>query len=263
MSGFDIDTGNAAGSGQGNRSRDQCHPCSRLGGGVSRNAGALGFAFQESYVYTGKAMSVGASLRQAGDSYATIGAVSAVSQPRRDVNVFAAMPLKGASSLALQESYSRGLDQPAQRRTSLVGSIRLGHFTNLAVTATRLADVSRVGYEVSAGVTVSLGGRTTAAVSALRDGQGTHAALDLQRPLPVGSGAGYQLRTEGGAQDSMSGVVQYQGPYGRYEFRREMIGEARHSAVGIAGALVGIGGNLYATRPVRNSPSSASAWPGW
>ncbi len=224
-----------------------------LAAGMSRDRGALGLAAQGAYAYTGKAVSVGASLRQAGDAYATIGGASADSQPRRQLDIFAALPMKGAASLAVQQSYSRGLDRPAQRRTSLVGSFRIGQFTNVVATAAHFAEIARDGYELSAGMTISLGARTTATVSTLRDAQGTHAALDLQRPLPVGNGAGYQLRTEGGVQDTMSGVVQYQGTYGRYEFRREALGAARHSAVSVSGALVGIGGSLYATRPVRNS----------
>jgi outer membrane usher protein len=50
-----------------------------------------------------------------------------------------------------------------------------------------------------------------------------------------------------------SGVLQYQGQYGRYELRSEQVGTSQQSVVSAAGALVGIGGNVFATRPVRNS----------
>jgi outer membrane usher protein len=76
----------------------------------------------------------------------------------------------------------------------------------------------------------------------------------MQQPLPVGTGFGYQLHGEAsGMRNASSAMLQYQGAYGRYEVRREMVGTDGHTNVSIAGALVGIGGGLYATRPVRNS----------
>ena len=112
---------------------------------------------------------------------------------------------------------------------------------------------SRIGTEVSVGMTISFGGRAVASTSAVRGPDGTRAAVDMQQPLPVGTGFGYQLHGETGMRNSSSGVLQYQGSYGRYEVRREMTGGAGHTNVSVAGALVGIGGGLYATRPVRNS----------
>jgi outer membrane usher protein len=50
-----------------------------------------------------------------------------------------------------------------------------------------------------------------------------------------------------------SGVLQYQSRYGRYEMRREKVGNTERSTLSVAGALVGIGGGVYATRPVRGS----------
>jgi outer membrane usher protein len=87
----------------------------------------------------------------------------------------------------------------------------------------------------------------------VRGPEGTHAALDLQRSLPVGTGYGYQLHGESGLRNASSGVLQYQGPYGRYEVRQEVSNGMSRPNVSVAGALVGIGGGVYATRPVRNS----------
>jgi outer membrane usher protein len=192
-------------------------------------------------------------LRRAANTYATIGAGSADTQPRRQVDAFAAFPMKSGSSLSAQYSYRQGLATGAQRRASLLGTVRLGRTMDMVTTASRVTEVRRTGYEVSSGVTVNLGGRLAASVSGVRDAQGNHAVLDVQRPLPVGTGVGYQLHTESGAQDSTSGVLQYQGEYGRYELRSEMVGTSQQSVVSAAGALVGIGGSVFATRPVRNS----------
>jgi outer membrane usher protein len=72
----------------------------------------------------------------------------------------------------------------------------------------------------------------------------------------VNSGLGYQLRSEtttAGTPSTLSGVLQYQARYGRYEVRREMVGTTARSNVTIAGGVVAIGGGVYATRPVRGS----------
>jgi outer membrane usher protein len=81
----------------------------------------------------------------------------------------------------------------------------------------------------------------------------TQAAVDVQRPLPVGTGFGYQFRAEGGDHRVVSGMAQYQGDYGRYEVRRNAIGSTTTTSVNVAGGLVAIGGGIHATRPVRNS----------
>jgi outer membrane usher protein len=124
---------------------------------------------------------------------------------------------------------------------------------DLTASVTRLMGSVRAGTEVSVGVTVSFGGRAVASTSAVRNQEGTRAAFDIQQPLPVGTGFGYQIHGETGMRNASSGALQYQGAYGRYEVRREMTGTDGHTNVSIAGALVGIGGGLYATRPVRNS----------
>jgi outer membrane usher protein len=51
----------------------------------------------------------------------------------------------------------------------------------------------------------------------------------------------------------VSAMAQLQGRYGRYEVRREVTGGADTIRLHAAGAVVGIGGGIFATRPVRNS----------
>lgn len=46
---------------------------------------------------------------------------------------------------------------------------------------------------------------------------------------------------------------EYQSRYGRYEVRRERLGEADHTTVSLTGGLVAIGGGLYASRAVQSS----------
>jgi outer membrane usher protein len=222
-------------------------------GSVSRGDRQTGLAMQASYSYAGRAGSLGGSLREATPAYRVIGSSVSEVRPLRELNVFASVPLARGASMSIQHGEAFGRPESRQQRTALVGSMRVHRTADLTASATRFMGSNRAGTEVSVGMTLSLGGRAVASATAVRGPDGTRAAVDMQQPLPVGTGFGYQLHGETGVRDATSGVLQYQGSYGRYEVRREMTGGTAHTNVSVAGALVGIGGGLYATRPVRNS----------
>ena len=222
-------------------------------GAVSRAAGRMGVAMQTSYVYAGRFSSFGGSVRTATPTYQIIGSLPSDVPPLRDIGVFASFPLAHGSSVSLQHNEAFGAPEARQQRSSIVGSTRVHRMADLTASVSRLMGSTRTGTEVSVGMTISFGGRAVASTSAVRNQEGTRAAIDIQQPLPVGTGFGYQLHGETGMRNASSGVLQYQGAYGRYEVRREIVGTDGHTNVSIAGALVGIGGGLYATRPVRNS----------
>ena len=52
---------------------------------------------------------------------------------------------------------------------------------------------------------------------------------------------------------SVNGVGRYQGAHGRYELRQETIGSESTTTLSAMGAIVGIGGGVFATRPVEES----------
>jgi outer membrane usher protein len=64
---------------------------------------------------------------------------------------------------------------------------------------------------------------------------------------------GYQVRADQAGEGNISGALQYQGKYGRYELRRDMTGGRDGSTVNLSGAVTMIGGGLYASRAIRNS----------
>ncbi len=222
-------------------------------GSVSRAAGQLGAATQASYVYAGRLTSFGGSVRQSTPSYRVIGTTAPDARPLRELSIFGSLPLVHGSSLSVQHTEAFGVVEARQQRTSIVGSTRVHRMADLTASVTRFMGSSRTGTEVSVGMTVSFGGRAVASTSAVHGPDGTRAAVDMQQSLPVGGGFGYQLHSETGERNASSGVLQYQGSYGRYEVRREMAAGGGHTNVSVAGALVGIGGGVYATRPVRNS----------
>ena len=158
----------------------------------------------------------------------------------------------GGSTLTLQHNESYGSDTVTESRTSLLASARVSRKAELVGNVSRSQGPAGRGLEASLGVTMTFGPRTVASASALRTSQGTtNAVFDVQRPLPVGTGFGYQLRGETGNRSAASAVAQYQGSYGRYEVRHD--GAGATTTLNVSGGLVAIGGGLYPTRAVRGS----------
>jgi outer membrane usher protein len=204
-------------------------------------------------MFVGRHVSFGTLLAHSENSYANVSLGKSDAHPQTTFNVFASVPTGRGSTLTVQHAHITSYGTAPQTRSSLLGSIRLWRAADLVGSVTRNRSVEDSGLEVSLGVTVSLGSRTVASASAVRARAVTQAAVDVQRPLPVGTGFGYQFRAEGGDHRVVSGMAQYQGDYGRYEVRRNAVGSTTTTSANVAGGIVAIGGGIHATRPVRNS----------
>jgi outer membrane usher protein len=119
------------------------------------------------------------------------------------------------------------------------------------------ANRSRIGTEISpslfAGLAMSLGSHhSVTASSEYRDDQST-AAFQAQRGMPLGEGFGYRVRAEAGDLAIIEGDARYQSRWGRYELQHNEVDGRRLTSVTAAGALVAVGGRLFAARPVEQS----------
>jgi len=222
-------------------------PSTALGAGRRRGTAALG-----SYMYAGRTFSGGGSIRVMSPEYETLTLGHTSQRSRMEASVFAAVPVSHGVSLSVQHTQAAMVSAPSRSRTGLQASAHVFSRANLVMSAARVEDERGGGREMSVGLTVRFGQRTTATTSTSADREGTRTAVDVQQSLPTSTGFGYQLRTQTGSNVA-SGVLQYQGKYGRYDLRREMVGNIQHSTVSAAGALVAIGGGVYATRPVTSS----------
>jgi outer membrane usher protein len=220
---------------------------------ASRAAAGQGAAGQVGYMYSGRLLHWGGSVRHSAGDYRSLSTLARGRAPVTELGVFGGLPLGGGSSLTLQYSRAAWSEQARQSSLSMQASARLGQQLSLVASAARLERAGHRGLDASVGVSMALGSRTTASASVVRGLDGTRSAYDLQRSLASGSGVGYRLHAEGGAQATASGAVQYQGPYGRYEVRRDAIGGAGQATINASGAVVAVGGRLYASRAVRNS----------
>jgi outer membrane usher protein len=77
----------------------------------------------------------------------------------------------------------------------------------------------------------------------------------LQNSLPVGTGFGYrfQVSTAQNQNFAADSLLQYQGPYGRYEANYSRLDGRDSTVFNVAGGLAVIGKDFFLTRPVQES----------
>jgi outer membrane usher protein len=221
-------------------------------GSVSRRRDEWGTAAQAAFTYTGHPVSAGGSLMFASPRYATLTPNPANEDPRRQGSVFASVALARAVSVSLQHTQTRLYQGISRDRSAVLTSVHLSRNAEFIASVAQVRDERGTRKEAYAGVTV-LFGRSSASVAHVRDSRGDRVAVEAQQPLPVGVGYGYQVRAEGGSNAIVNGVARYQGTHGRYELRQETIGAESTTTLSTMGAIVGIGGGVFATRPVEES----------
>ena len=220
--------------------------------GVSRSGSTWGNAGHLSYLYVGRRISFGTLATRTDSRYATVSLRLDQPRPETSWNAFASVPV-GGSTVTVQHTRATGSDNVAQQRTSASGSARLTGSAEIVGSVSRVRSVTAGGTEATVGLTVTLGPRTVASASMVQTPASRQLVADIQRPVPMNTGFGYQFRAETLDRTTASGMAQYQGQYGRYEVRRDMIGSSPQTGVSISGGIVAIGGGLYPSRPVRGS----------
>lgn len=220
---------------------------------MSRHHGEWGTASLVGFSFTGRPISAGGSLMVASRDYVTLTPNPVDEDPATQVNVFASASPGGPVSLTAQHSLTRLHQGLTRQRTGVLSTVHLARNVELTASVSRISDERGHGREVYAGVTIMLGRASSVSVAHLRDGRGNRMAVDAQRSLPVGEGFGYQVHAETGGNNLATGVARYQNRYGRYELRQENVGDQSVTTASVMGSIVGIGGGLYAARPVQDS----------
>ena len=221
-------------------------------GSVSRRREQWGSSALTSFTYTGHPISAGGSVMVASPHYATLTPNVLNEDPRRQASAFASVALARAVSVTLQHTQTKLYQGISRDRTGVLTSVQISRNTQFIASATSVHDERGRGKEAYAGLTV-LFGRSSSSIAHIRDARGNRLAVESQQSLPVGVGYGYQLRAEGGDNANVNGVARYQGAHGRYELRQETIGAESTTTLSAMGAIVGIGGGMFATRPVEES----------
>jgi len=219
---------------------------------VSRHARTWGSAGALSFTHVGRRGSLGITAQSATPTYATVSTVLGGPRPRIELSAFSSVQPWPRTSVTLQHSQARLYAGGVRRRTSLLLSATVAPRLQLVASAAHGVQDGRPVRDVFGGVTVSVGGGTGTLGVENADGH-VRRFGELHRPLPVGTGYGYRLRAEDGDRRLWSGLLEQHNRYGRYEVRRERLGQADHTTVTLSGGIVAIGGGVHASRPVQGS----------
>jgi outer membrane usher protein len=220
---------------------------------VSRTLGQWGTASLVGFNVNRRQISTGGSVRLASRRYATLTPNPQDEDPATEANVFASTSLGGPVTVTMQHSLTRLHQGITRARTGILSTIHLARNMELTASVADVRDERTRGKEIFAGFTILLGRSASASAGHVRDGRGNRMTVDAQRSLPVGEGYGYQFHGESGDDSMATGVARYQGRYGRYELRQETLNGDTHTTASTAGSIVGIGGGVYASRPVQDS----------
>ena len=229
-------------------------------GAVSRQGRRTGEAGHLAYTFTGHAVSLSAVARVFSPQYATLLA------PARNrwaslISGVLSVPLGRRISLSVQHTIDDLADvEPGRpmrnRRTALTGTWRTaGRLEFYGTVALNEQTDSARRLDVFAGASLLLGTRTAINVAHDRSGAQGLTTVEMQQSLPVGPGFGYRLSGVAGDASSASGsgVLQYQGAFGRYEVTRDVGSAVAGTSISASGGVVAIGGGLHLTRAVSTS----------
>jgi hypothetical protein len=226
-------------------------------GSVSRRREQWGSAALASFTYSGRPVSAGGSMMVASPRYATLSPNPINEDPRRQGSVFASVAVSSAVSVTAQHTQTKLYQGISRDRSGLLTSVHLSRNVELIASVAKTTDERGAGREAYAGVTV-LFGRAV--------GPAAHVRLARQPVCPRSAAANagrHRLRLSGARR----GRTECQ-----RERRRAVSGNARPlrappgndwlesmTTFSTMGALAGIGGGVFATRPVEEAPRRARA----
>ncbi len=217
----------------------------KVGGGGG--AGSL------SYTYLRSTLSAGALAQAFSDRYTNLALPVTQDRARIAGNLYAGTSLGPRLSLTLRGGVARYRDAGNWNQVGLLSTIKIHDTANLFLTATRTAadSMSKPLYELYATLTVALPDRATASAFYQQEGSQGSGGLDAQRSMGLGPDYGYHVRASLGPTNDFLADGQAQSAYGRYEASAERVGGHDTTVLSTSGALVTVGGHVFATRPVQ------------
>ena len=225
-----------------------------LGLAGSHARGESGMAAQAGYVYLARRRSFGGRVRMLSRHYATTSLAPHMDRALVDASLFAATPIPHGS-LTLQLSAIDNRDSADLKRLTLGTNITLTKSVSVFASAGGVDDGLRRYGEYFAGLSFHLGGNTTANLAVRKDADVTEVGVDVQRPLPIGTGYGYRLSARSSENDRRDGSsqLQYQTSFGRYEIGFDPFGESREVSLSASGGLIYQRGSFLFSRAVQDS----------
>jgi outer membrane usher protein len=220
---------------------------------VSYDSGKPGTAAALGYNYLGQALGFGGSVRGLSARYANLSLRAADERASLETNAFVTFPLGSRTSATLQQTFTHSHSQDQSQRISLSTSTRINEYLNFIVNGGNSRKANHNEGEGFVGLNFLFGAASSTVFHQQR-GHESNAGVGVQKSLPVGSGLGYRFQnTISEQQNQVNGLVQYQGPYGRYEADYNHGNGQNGSILSAAGGVAVIGGTVHFTRPVEES----------
>jgi outer membrane usher protein len=214
-----------------------------------------------SYQYLGRRFSFGGFARGFSPQYTNLSLDVGADHPRADVSLFAGVQLLPRVSLNVgctaTDQRDQGWVNQLNVSTSIALSDRLSAFLSVSPKLPGSPNAGLTGRPETIafiGLSYFFGGTTTANVFREQEGKQGQTGIEVQKPLPVGTGLGYRVHGDlGDDRFGGNGLLQYQGPWGLYSLNYDREQGHDSASATVAGGLVAIGGALHATRPVSDS----------
>lgn len=216
----------------------------------SRIGGRTGGAASAGYSFISRKFSAGMTGRTWSDAYRTVGNAAALDAPRHEVDAYTAVQVGPRLGLTLQQASTQTRSGIRQARSSVLGTTRISRHAHAFFVLARSVSRGRSGIEASLGLTYSLASRTSATIAATHGEQGSGLSAEVQRSLPFGTGFGYRVQAGEGTSAQAGGRLEYQNAFGRYSVESAGGNGTTSPSLSVAGGLVGIGGKVFAARPV-------------
>jgi outer membrane usher protein len=219
------------------------------GEGTPGGAGFVGFS------YLGRTVNFGASARVMTSHYATTSLAPFDKRSWLQINTLVGFPIIPGVGVTLRYVHENSRIDRQSHRFSLATSTRLTNRISLFFTGGVSKQRTGTGSEIFTGLAF-LFGETTGTVSYQKFEGADTGLITLQKSLPIGSGFGYRLQagsSSGSKNPSVDNLLQYQGPYGRYEANYTRVNGQDSTLLNTAGGVAVIGGDFFLTRPVQDS----------
>ena len=222
--------------------------------GVSKHAGQTGTAGSGTYRYLGQRISFGGTLRAFSRTYANLNTLQGLESLRqqRNGNAFVSL-LVPRGSFTIQWNSNRVFDQRTDDHIALLTSFSFTRAT-LFFSAGQASQAGRRHAEYFAGVGIYGPRNTTANISVSGGGGLTQQNVEVQHPLPVGTGFGYRILSRTSADSKLGdAVLQYNAPFGQYEVALDPYHANTKPNINASGGLVFEKGTFKLTRAVQDS----------
>ena len=217
---------------------------------ASSGGGQSGTQLNLGYNWNNERFNVGLTGTRTQGQYRDAAALYGAALARASGSATVGYNLNELGSVSLSLLYQNYPGQPASRYASAGWFKALGRQATLSVTANRDL-TNRKLYSVFVNLSWALDSRTSLSSGVQRDNQGTQFTASASHATPSDGGWGWnaQLR-QGAGQHGTQGEVNYLGPWGRYATGANLNNGTRSVYADATGALVFMGGHLFAARPI-------------